>query len=128
MNLLIKGNSGKEIPLKKRHILSYSTAVVDEIEMDGEKCINKDFICLNVNNDFSKKLESTEDEEISIYLIENMLLIDFLHEEEHYVIYNLPLNYIHMIKESQKMNFLMFKNKALLEVDYYFVFDKIREL
>ena len=68
-----------------------------------------------------KLFENYEREELKIYVNGQMLLISFMNEAYYYCLYELPNDYIQLIKQKNKVQFIF------SDIDFFLVFDKINE-
>lgn len=118
MKLIVNKENNQTIKYKTREQLDFSIVKVQEIINATE---TKDLVSISIAKD--SKLDNffihKEEDDLSIYLIENMLLLDFKSESKHYCFYPLPLEYSQELEKTHNINFIVTKNS---HIDYHLNF------
>lgn len=110
-NIVINQKTGEKIALKEIVELNYSMAQIDSSLA----------ILFEQKEEVLKLFEKYEKEEISIYCVEDKILISFNKENFYYMLYEIPVELSHYIKINKLINFVFRHNSF----DYLLKFDKI---
>lgn len=106
---------------KKENAIEYKSRVqviYSIIEFENEDGIFNGLSISSSDNLASLLFEN--DESVEIYLIENMLLINFNQDNKHYCFYSLPEFYLKDIKENKGVHILSINN----DIDNHFYYEK----
>lgn len=117
MKLMIDDKKENAIEYKNREAISH-TIVFFSDESKEEKI----GILVPEYDNFLNFLKNTENNEIKLYIIDTMLLIDSINSKIHYVIY-LEDEYLSFIKIHKNLYFFILNNNS--DIDYYYYLDKI---
>ena len=110
-NIVINQKTGEKISLKEIIELNYSIAKIDS----GLA------ILFEQKEEVLKLFEKYEEEDVSIYCVEDKILISFNKENFYYMLHEIPSKVSHFIKLDKLINFVFRHNNF----DYLLKFDKI---
>lgn len=110
-NIVVNKKTGEKLPFKNMVELDYSIAKID----------TRLALLFEQKESVFKIFEKYEEDETSIYLVENKILISFNREDFYYILYEVPFDVVDFIKVNKVINFVFNHNN----LDYLFKFDKI---
>ena len=118
MKLIVNKENNQTIEYKIREQLDFSIVKTQESISSTE---TKDLVGISIakNSKLDIFFINKEEDDLNVYLIENMLLLDFKSESKHYCFYPLPLEYIQQIEDTHNIDFIVTKDT---HIDYHLNF------
>lgn len=112
MKLIVNKENNQTIEYKIREQLDFSIVKTQESISSTE---TKDLVGISIakNSKLDSFFINKEEDDLSVYLIENMLLLNFKSESKHYCFYPLPLEYLQQLEETHNINFIVTKNNKI---------------
>ena len=118
MKLIVNDDKNQSIDYKTREQLDFSIVSCQEI-INQSNIKSLIGVAVDESSKLNKLLIEKNELDLGVYLIENMLLMNFEDEAKHYCFYPLQEEYIKELKNSNSVNFVITKNN---KIDYHFNF------
>lgn len=121
MKLMIDDKKENAIEYKNRILIPYLFTEFLEENKEGNEII-KYGISIEYKNNLVTLLDRNEKNLINIYFINNIILIDFPDDNNHYIIGNLSKQFLDYLKKEKILHILINNNN---NIDYSYDFDNI---